>query len=132
MPATTLARALATGGFMALIAVLSLTPDGTQLGDSGFVWLVHTTPTLLQKTLHVGIYGALAVVWSSTLRDAVPGQGQLAAAVAITVVYGALLEWLQVYVPGRFGSAYDVGLNAMGAVAAIVCVRLGPRWLRDW
>ena len=99
------------------LAILSLTPDRADPGGSAFVWLVHITPTMLQKTLHVVFYAGLTVLWVWTIRASMAVR--LAAAFCIAVAFGVLLEWLQVYVPGRFGSLMDIIVNAVGALIGV-------------
>lgn len=109
-------RLVLTLPYMALVVILSVTPDDPNPGDSVFGWLVHTTPSLLQKFLHVCAYATLAAAWSWTLAPLMSMRGRLIVAFATSVGFGALLEWLQTFVPGRFGSLYDILLNAMGAL----------------
>jgi hypothetical protein len=99
------------------IVVLSLTPDRSDPGGSAFVWLVHITPSTLQKSLHVVLYAWLTVAWIWTIRSSL--RGRLIAAFGIAVTLGAVLEWLQTYVPGRFGSLLDIILNAVGALIGV-------------
>lgn len=106
---------LLTLGWTLLVAVLSLTPDRDDPGGYNFVWLVHVTPTLTQKLMHIVCYALLAVAWCWTLRSIEASWRRAAAAFAIAVAFGAAMEVLQAFVPGRFGSPYDIGLNALGA-----------------
>jgi VanZ family protein len=114
--------AAVTLALMSIIAVLSLTPDRDNPGDSAFVWLVHVTPTTLQKLMHIACYGSLAVVWWWTLWGLSSTTRRLFAAFAIAVAFGAAMEVLQAFVPGRFGSAYDVVLNGVGALVGLAVV----------
>lgn len=115
-----LLQTLFTLALMALIATLSLTPDTPQPGDDAFAWLVHVTPKPLQKVLHVASYGALtvALVWTLGRRG---GAARGAAAFVIATGFGALMEYLQLFVPGRFASLYDIGLDAIGALIGVAC-----------
>jgi VanZ family protein len=109
------------------ITVLSLTPDSEAPGGSAFVWAVHVTPTLLQKSAHVAIYGLLALAFATLLRAMRPMAARLLLAFTLAVGYGIAMEWLQTFVPGRFGGLTDVLLNALGALAGLT---LGPPVLR--
>jgi VanZ like family len=111
------------------ISVLSLTPDSPYPGDSAFGWLVHATPTMLQKSMHICTYALFAASLLWTFRPIDSRVIRFATAFIVAVGFGALMEWLQIYVPGRFGSIYDVMLNAVGVFIglAIASVRLGPR-----
>jgi len=104
---------------MALLMVASIIPGRAEPGDSVFVWLVAKTPTLLQKTLHIFLYAILTVLWVWTL-DAIQSKWQrLIIAVAVAVCFGAAMEWYQTRVPGRFGTIFDVALNAAGALLGL-------------
>jgi VanZ family protein len=85
-----------------------------------FVWLVVHTATPVQKALHVGIYGALAVLWMWTLEPIESRLLRIVLALVASVGLGALLEWHQTRVPGRFGTVLDVILNAAGAIAGLL------------
>jgi len=109
------ARIIMTLCFMALLMVASIIPGRAEPGDSVFIWLVAKTPTLLQKALHVCLYAMLTVLWVWTL-DAIQSKWQrLVIAVTVAVCFGAAMEWYQTRVPGRFGTIFDVALNAAGA-----------------
>lgn len=112
-------RIIITLFFMALLLIASIIPGRAEPGDSVFIWMVAKTPTLLQKTLHILLYGVLTVLWVWTL-DAIQSKSQrLVIAVVIAVCFGAAMEWYQTRVPGRFGSIFDVALNAAGAVIGL-------------
>lgn len=80
-----------------------------------------------QTLLHVPAYFVLAWLWWRTLRTQRWAVGPaVAGAVLVSAAYGVLDEVHQYFVPGRFLSVTDVGLNVAGAV-------LGGAWalLRD-
>ena len=113
-------RIIITLFFMAVLMVASIIPGRAEPGDSIFIWLVAKTPTLLQKTLHVFLYGVLTLLWVWTL-DAIQSKSQrLLIAITIAVCFGAAMEWYQTKVPGRFGTIYDVALNAAGALLGLL------------
>ena len=117
IPLTT--RIVITLGFMALLMVASIIPGRAEPGDSIFVWLVAKTPTLLQKALHICLYAMLTLLWVWTL-DAIQSKSQrLVIAVTVAVCFGATMEWYQTKVPGRFGTIFDVALNAVGALLGL-------------
>ncbi|MDH3510926.1 MAG: VanZ family protein [Gammaproteobacteria bacterium] len=117
IPLTT--RIVITLGFMALLMVASIIPGRAEPGDSVFIWLVAKTPTLLQKALHICLYAMLTLLWVWTL-DAIQSKSQrLIIAVTVAVCFGATMEWYQTKVPGRFGTIFDVGLNAVGALLGL-------------
>jgi VanZ family protein len=113
-------RLAATLVFMTAILALSVVPSQPQPGDSAFIFLVAATPTLLQKTLHVCFYGTLALLWVFTVREAWGPTARLAGPFTIAVSYGAIMEVLQLFIPGRFATLYDVMLNALGATVGIL------------
>jgi len=117
-------RWLVTLAFVGLIVVLSVTPGVEKTGDSMFVWLVVHTATPVQKALHVGIYAALAMLWMWTLEPIESRLLRIVVALIASVGLGALLEWHQTRVPGRFGTVLDVILNAAGAIAGLLLAML--------
>jgi len=114
-------RMLVTACFMALLLAASIIPGRAQPGDSMFVWLVAKTPTLVQKVLHLCLYCVLTLLWAWTLDTIQSRPRRLVIALCIAVCFGAAMEWFQTRVPGRFGTLYDVGLNAVGALLGL-CV----------
>ena len=112
-------RVALTLGFMALLTVASVIPGRAEPGDSVFIWIVAETPTMLQKSLHVLLYGMLTMLWSWTLDSVQSKWQRLIIAVSIAVCFGATMEWYQTKVPGRFGTIFDVALNAAGAVLGL-------------
>ena len=103
-----------------LIVIVSVVPGQAQPGDSIFVWLASATPTPLQKSLHVIAYAVLAFLCMWTLDDIESRPIRITAALAITITTGALLEWYQIFVPGRFGTVTDAILNAVGAILGVL------------
>lgn len=106
--------------FMLGIAAVSLTPGDAQPGDSVFVWIVAKTPTLLQKSLHVGLYGALAVLWFWTLEAFLSKANRLLVAALAAVAFGIAMEAAQTAIPGRFGTLLDVGWDTTGIVIGVL------------
>lgn len=117
-------RAALTLAFMALLAAASMVPGRAQPGDSAFVWAIAKTPTLLQKTLHVFVYALLVLLWVWTLEAIESKWLRIVVAVGVAVSFGAALEWYQTRVPGRFGTLFDVALNASGALLGVVAALL--------
>ncbi|MFZ0258267.1 MAG: VanZ family protein [Gammaproteobacteria bacterium] len=113
-------RIVLTLCFMALLAVASLIPGRPQPGDSAFIWLVAETPKVLQKVLHVGLYGVLVLLWVWTLDSIESRTHRFLIAFMLAVVFGAVMEWYQAKVPGRFGTLIDVVLNAAGAALGLL------------
>ena len=103
-----------------LVVTVSVVPGQARRGISVFVWLVSATPTPLQKLLHVLAYALLAFLCISTLDDIESRPIRITAALGITIATGALLEWYQIFVPGRFGTVTDVVRNAVGAIFGVL------------
>ena len=113
-------RIVLTLGFIALLMLVSLIPGHPKAGDSSFIWLVANTPTLIQKVLHVFLYGVLSLLLVWTLEGLQPRSSRLLIALIIAVAFGAVMEWSQTRVPGRFGTVYDVVLNTAGAALGLL------------
>jgi VanZ family protein len=112
-------RWLLTLAFMAVIVVLSLTPDQGRPDDSVFQWLVAITSPPVQKFLHVVVFAILALLWMWTLADVESRLVRILLTLLCSVVLGVALEWFQTQVPGRFGTITDVLLNIAGTVIGI-------------
>lgn len=86
----------------------------------------------LDKWLHALAYGGLAGAVAYAI-PAVSGR-QLAAAVGVAATFGLAVEGLQLGLPERAFDAADVGVNALGALAAAAGWRAlrVERWLRPW
>jgi VanZ family protein len=118
---TLAARLLITFIFLGALFVLSTIPAREQSGDSTFVWLIARTPSLIQKSLHVALYAVLTGLWVWTLETLPMKLSQrLSMAFVFSVAFGAAMEWYQTRIPGRFGTLFDVLLNALGAVAGLL------------
>ncbi len=113
------ARIAAVMGFMALLMVASIVPGRAQASDPLFVRMFVKIPKALQKMLHVGVYGLFTLLLVWMLADIQPTSLRLALAVSIAVAFGAAMEWYQTGVPGRFGTIYDVALDASGAMLGV-------------
>lgn len=99
--------------------VLSSIPGYAHPEDWTLVWIVAKTPPLVQKALHVLLYAGLAWLSFWTLE---PLSFRLRVIIAfITAVsFGALNEWHQLQMPGRFGTVTDVLLNTAGAILGLL------------
>jgi VanZ family protein len=75
--------------------------------------------------LHVPAYGLLALLWIFTLRDhGVTEDRSIVLAFLVASAYGTLTELHQVWIPGRFASAFDVTFNVAGSLIFV--------WLYWW
>jgi VanZ family protein len=96
---------------------------GTDLG-----WI----DTVLRKGAHVTEYALLALLWTWALLrrplpppragDA-PGRHAVVAAAAIALAWAAVDELHQSSVPGRFGTPWDVAIDAAGVGIAVLLWR---------
>jgi len=105
---------------MAMLMLVSVVPGNPKPGDSVFVWLISGVPTLLQKILHVCLYGVFALLLVWTLDGVEPRSFRFLSTFVIAVGFGAAMEWLQTKVPGRYGTAFDVALDAAGAALGLL------------
>ena len=112
---------------MLIIFALSSIPGEDQTGDSEFVWVIEAAPKLLQKSMHVLFYGTLMCLWVWSLQKWGTRARRLLAAAAVTVLYGASMEWLQLGIAGRFGTLSDVLLNALGALCGLLACMAASR-----
>ena len=117
---STTSRVVLTLCFVAMLMLVSLIPGQPKPGDSAFFWLVANTPTLVQKVLHVCLYGVFALLLVWTLDGIQSRTYRFLIALVIAVAFGAVMEWCQTRVPGRFGTMYDVVLNAAGAALGLL------------
>lgn len=110
--------------FAALVVALSISPGIERSGDNIFVWIIVRTPDLVQKIMHVAVYAALALLWMWTLESVESRVVRIALTLIATIGLGAVLEWHQTRVPGRFGTLFDVALNALGALLGLAMALL--------
>ena len=89
--------------------------------------------TILKKAAHMMEYGILAFLLGRALSR---GRGALSRSALVTVffvsvLYAASDEYHQTFVPGRNGTPVDVGIDAVGALVALLVVgSLGKK--RRW
>lgn len=99
--------------WMAAIFVLSSFP-GLETGfDPSLDWA-------LRKLAHSLVYALLMLLYASALRrtSTLAPRRLLAVSFCLAVLYAASDEAHQRFVPGRFGTWWDVGIDAFGAGAA--------------
>jgi VanZ family protein len=106
-------------GVVWFLSSIPVAPDRTMKG----VFI----PTVIQKGMHVVVYAFLCCLWLWVL-DAGVTVAAGASAVCLTTLYAAVDEFHQTFVPGRFGSPVDVGLDAMAASLAVVVLRVVVEW----
>lgn len=88
---------------------------------SGEAAIVHEVfdwfPPAVYNILHIPAYTLLAWALYNCLHRFTPPRIGIALTVAAAGAYGALIEWYQLGVPGRYGSLTDITLNLVGACA---------------
>ena len=107
--------------------LLSVLPAGDQAGDTAFYWLVESPPPLLQNVMHLVFYAGLAwsVAWS--LEGVQAWRTRAITTFLACILLGIVLEWLQTFIPGRFGTILDVGLNAAGTLLGLQLARVAGK-----
>jgi VanZ family protein len=83
---------------------------------------------LVRKAGHMGVYGILALLLWRTLAGTIAWRRPWAWALVLTILYAITDEFHQGFVAGRHESALDVGIDAAGALIAVVAV--GIIWAR--
>jgi VanZ family protein len=107
---------------MAVIWVFSSLPATTDQTIGGIFM-----PKLLQKTAHLVVYGVLGGAWFWAFDF---GRGVKAAgtwACCLSAAYAAVDEFHQTFVPGRYGSPWDVALDAVGVLLALTTIGAARR-----
>ncbi|MHB8398566.1 MAG: VanZ family protein [Candidatus Limnocylindrales bacterium] len=104
-------------GWMAFIFVLSAQPNLRFASDPGLDFVVR-------KIGHMGVFGILALLAWRALAGTTAWRRPWAWAFALTVLYAASDEFHQGFVAGRHPSAVDVGIDATGALLALLAVGL--------
>jgi len=92
--------------------VLSSIPDN---GDGGYI-IGFVTPRI-QNFLHIPVYGLLALLWIFTLRAYGSSEHRsILLAILLSAAYGGIIEFWQLWIPGRFASLMDFFLNVTGVL----------------
>ena len=103
---------------MALIFVLSAQPSLPRAPDD-------LLDTLGKKAAHFAEYLVLGALLSHALASRGAGWRHRLLAFVIAVAYAVSDEAHQAFVPGRMPSAWDVGIDAIGAASGVALV---ARW----
>lgn len=74
----------------------------------------------MQKALHVCFYCVLVLLLVWTFEGIESRANRFLISFVIAVAFGAVMEWCQTKVPGRFGTVHDVALNAAGAALGLL------------
>ncbi len=100
-----------------LIFALSAQPNLRFVPDEGLDFLIR-------KAGHMGVFGVLALLLWRALARTTAWRRPWAGALALAIVYAAGDELHQGFVIGRHPSILDVGIDATGALAALVASAL--------
>lgn len=99
---------------MGMIFLLSSIPGDV---EGGVLKVITTLEPSLQNLLHIPLFGLLQFLWLRGFASrGTTGAAAIAASFCITLSYGALDELHQYFVPGRYASLLDLGLNLLGVV----------------
>jgi VanZ family protein len=84
---------------------------------------------LLKKAGHISVYAGLtALMWHALAREGVPRPWRFGLSLLFATLYGLSDEYHQSFIPGRNGRLTDVGIDALGAMLALILLRrLGAR-----
>ena len=101
-------------GLMGVIFVLSSVPG--QLDEQRLRFLTDIDPQL-QNLMHIPLFGLLQVLWLRAFAKLGKyGWKSTVSCLAISLGYGCLDEFHQMFVPGRYASLLDITLNFTGIV----------------
>lgn len=98
-----------------MIFILSSQPNLRFVPNAGLDFVVR-------KIGHLGVFGILSLLLWHALTGAPRWRWPWAWAFVLTVLYAATDEVHQGFVPGRHLSVLDVGIDAAGALIALVSV----------
>jgi VanZ family protein len=104
---------------MAVIFAFSAQPDL----NSG----LGTIDLVGRKIVHMSEYGLLCFLWWRAMRTVAQPQRALAFGFVIAIAYACTDEFHQHFIHGRHGTPVDVGIDALGAAAAVVLIRRRTR-----
>src|SRR5450759_5068282 len=111
-----------------VIFAFSAQPNLRFVPDAGVDFLVR-------KAGHMGVFGILALLLWRAVGATTALRRPWAWALAVTILYAITDELHQGFVAGRHPSPVDVGIDAAGALVAVVVVgvvRVKRRWLGRW
>jgi len=80
--------------------------------------------TIFKKSAHAFAYGVLWWLWWRA------SGGRTGLALLMTVLYALSDEWHQHFVPGRHGQLFDVGVDSVGALLALLFVTMRQEYVR--
>jgi len=79
--------------------------------------------TLVRKAAHMAEYFILFLLFFRLILTAKPFRTSLVSSLLFTIGYAATDEFHQIFIPGRVGTIFDVGIDSLGAIIALMlCV----------
>ena len=103
---------------MFLIFILSSISMDNNVEDLNFILSLNPT---LQNLIHIPIFGLLAFLWLKAFtKHSILTSVKIIMTLIITILFGCLDEFHQVFVPGRYGSLIDILLNIVGIFMGIL------------
>ena len=115
-------RLAAPIAWMAMIWMLSSLP-ATQDNTIGGIFM----PEVVQKAAHVVVYGVLGLAWFWAFDLRYGARAASLWACCFTSAYAAIDEFHQTFVPGRYGSWWDVALDTIAALLALTIILIPRR-----
>ncbi len=85
---------------------------------------------VVRKLGHLGVFGILALLLWRALANTAATRRPWAWAFGLTVLYAVTDEVHQGFVPGRYTSLADIGIDAAGALSFLLLVRSLRSWRR--
>lgn len=80
-----------------------------------------TLNVIFRKMVHLVAFGILAVLFYNSFE-------KYGIAWVLTTIYAAIDEIHQVFIPERTGSIIDVGIDSLGALLALLLIRLYKKY----
>ncbi len=103
----------------------------------GFILILCSIPDIsdkiylsiqIQDCLHMPLFGVLAFMWMRAFNYNEWSYGEaIFHTLAICIIYGALTEFYQSLIPGRFPSLADFTFNTIGSVLGTIIYRYNKR-----
>lgn len=103
------------------------------LDESAKEALVSSLQFVVRKAAHFTVFATLGVFsYSAMLTYSIKNKTQIYTAGAICLIYAASDEIHQIFVDGRAGRLYDVGIDFMGSIIGILFVYLIIKCVKLW
>ncbi len=74
--------------------------------------------------MHIAVYATLAMMFMWSLETVESRITRIVLTLVLALSLGAILEWYQTRIPGRFGTIVDVLLNTAGTIVGLVAALL--------